>query len=399
MSVEPTGASHDVPPADLFFSMTDAKGVITEANEVFERNARHSRAALLGAPHNLIRHPDMPGGVFALMWDMLEAGAPVCAYVRNLAGDGSAYDAFATIVAVPGGYLSVRSAPAHHDAHDLLMGLYAVARDQERAAREDGASAHDAARVGVGVLAGALADQGFGTYEDLMLDLVPHEQAARRALAPPPELHQPDEVHSRLLDHAVAVHDDLGAFSEALTASLAPLTGLARELRRLEHLCEQRDGVDEVLAAIGGARTRHTAVMGARKRLRLAAILAGLHAEAIARYVAAVNAGAEDPRVSHRAVTALTDALAAILNADDTADRAATVDLQAGIGALTAVLADHQGTPQDDQAAPLQTAASRVTTAAAAVTPGGAALDTERLRDQLAHITALAALLEESHPS
>ena len=79
MSPTPTGLFHEVPIEDLFFSTTDAKGVIDEANEVFARNARYARSELLGAPHNIIRHPDMPGAVFKATWDLLGSGHPVCA--------------------------------------------------------------------------------------------------------------------------------------------------------------------------------------------------------------------------------------------------------------------------------------------------------------------------------
>lgn len=119
----PTGDVHEVPVEDLFFSTTDAKGIIDEGNEVFTRNSRFSREQLLGAPHNLIRHPDMPAAVFHVMWAMLAAGQPVCAYVKNLAADGSTYRAFATVVPIGDRYLSVRSRPCNIPARDLVEGL------------------------------------------------------------------------------------------------------------------------------------------------------------------------------------------------------------------------------------------------------------------------------------
>lgn len=75
----PTGASHEVGPEEMFFSTTDAKGIIKEANTVFVRLSRYARDELVGAPHNIIRHPDMPGGAFLLMWLTLQAGKPFCA--------------------------------------------------------------------------------------------------------------------------------------------------------------------------------------------------------------------------------------------------------------------------------------------------------------------------------
>ena len=161
MSPTPSGLFHDVPIEDLFFSTTDAKGVIDEANEVFARNSRYERSELLGAPHNIIRHPDMPGAVFKATWDLLGAGHPVCAYVKNLARDGSTYWAFATIVPIAGRFLSVRATPCDRTARDLFESLYATVGQAEIAARDAGASAREAADVGSEVLGKALAENGF----------------------------------------------------------------------------------------------------------------------------------------------------------------------------------------------------------------------------------------------
>ena len=101
---------------DVFFSTTDTKGVIRGTNNTFITLARHPREEMIGAPHNIIRHDDMPAGVFKLMWDDLEAGLPVCTYVLNRAGDGLDYWVFATVTAVEDGYVSVRTKPLDQDA-------------------------------------------------------------------------------------------------------------------------------------------------------------------------------------------------------------------------------------------------------------------------------------------
>ncbi|MFV0287149.1 MAG: PAS domain-containing protein, partial [Demequina sp.] len=95
----------------LFFSTTNKLGIIEQANSVFSQISRFSHEELVGKPHNLIRHPDMPQGAFRLMWDTLQAGEPFCAYVVNLAKDGSDYLVFATVTPLGDGYLSVRSRP------------------------------------------------------------------------------------------------------------------------------------------------------------------------------------------------------------------------------------------------------------------------------------------------
>lgn len=98
-------------PDDIFFSTTDDKGVILRTNRTFDSLSRYSRDRLIKSPHNIIRHLDMPAGVFRLMWNDLQAGLPVCAYVVNRAADGLDYRVFATIVPISGGYLSVRTKP------------------------------------------------------------------------------------------------------------------------------------------------------------------------------------------------------------------------------------------------------------------------------------------------
>jgi aerotaxis receptor len=67
--------------SELFYSRTDERGVIEAGNSVFQRVAGHEWDDLIGAPHKIIRHSDMPKGVFQLMWDTLKDGQPMGAYV------------------------------------------------------------------------------------------------------------------------------------------------------------------------------------------------------------------------------------------------------------------------------------------------------------------------------
>jgi aerotaxis receptor len=96
---------------EIFFSTTDRKGIIRSGNRVFSRVSGYGREELIGSPHNIIRHPDMPRIVFKMVWEEIEAGRPVAGYVKNLAKDGSYYWVLATIVPCEGGYLSVRIKP------------------------------------------------------------------------------------------------------------------------------------------------------------------------------------------------------------------------------------------------------------------------------------------------
>lgn len=72
-------------------SRTDPQGVITFANHYFCEICGYSQEELLGQPHNIVRHPDMPKIVFKLMWDTISKGKDFCGIVKNLAKDGRYY--------------------------------------------------------------------------------------------------------------------------------------------------------------------------------------------------------------------------------------------------------------------------------------------------------------------
>ena len=90
-TIRPTGVERSFGPDELIVTKTDLKGRITYANDVFLRVSAMHEDDVLGAPHNIIRHPDMPRCVFALLWDTIAAKRELFAYVVNLAGDGAHY--------------------------------------------------------------------------------------------------------------------------------------------------------------------------------------------------------------------------------------------------------------------------------------------------------------------
>lgn len=83
--------------SDFIVSKTDLKGVITYANPTFLSISGYTMSELLGANHNIIRHPDMPRAIFTFIWEQLGRGKAVYAYVKNLTKDGSFYWTFAYI--------------------------------------------------------------------------------------------------------------------------------------------------------------------------------------------------------------------------------------------------------------------------------------------------------------
>jgi hypothetical protein len=121
----------------------------------------------------------MPAGAFLLMWDTLTAGRPFCAYVDNLAADGSCYTVFATITPLGDRYLSVRFRPLRTDLLGAARSLYAAVRPGELEQRALGLSAHAAAEHGLGQLASLLAGAGFPSYEEFIWTALPAEVMAR----------------------------------------------------------------------------------------------------------------------------------------------------------------------------------------------------------------------------
>jgi PAS domain-containing protein len=89
--ITPTGIECPFEEEELIVSKTDLKGRITYANDVFLRLAKYPLQQTIGAPHSLIRHPDMPRCVFKLLWDTVQAKKEIFAYIVNMASDGDHY--------------------------------------------------------------------------------------------------------------------------------------------------------------------------------------------------------------------------------------------------------------------------------------------------------------------
>lgn len=110
-------------------SKTDTHGRITYCNEPFLKIVVATEKELLGKPHNIIRHPDMPRIIFKILWDHITKQNEVFAYVKNRSFDDSYYWVFANITASVDqngktiGYYSVRRKP-NQKALDIIIPLY-----------------------------------------------------------------------------------------------------------------------------------------------------------------------------------------------------------------------------------------------------------------------------------
>lgn len=227
--------------ADVFFSTTDAKGHIELSNDVFVRLSKYPLTKLHGAPHNIIRHEDMPAGVFALMWDTLHAGQAFAGYVRNKAADGSAYDVLATVTPLPdGGYLSVRTRPVLSDVHATALQLYSQMLEEEAAA--EGGRAKIAAESAAGLPAKLNVD----SYRHFVNRIFPQEIALREEqvaaeggdhLATSGPLAEVYQILSTMMDK----QDQVLAIIEALSQAN---TQLEAEASKGEHIAEIMQSLD-----------------------------------------------------------------------------------------------------------------------------------------------------------
>lgn len=108
------------PQAVKLITITDTDSIIKDCNNAFAEISGFSKEELIGQPHNIVRHPDMPPEVFKRMWQHLKAGKPWMGLVKNRTKNGDFYwvDAYVTPVTEKGkvvGYESVRSCPSRED--------------------------------------------------------------------------------------------------------------------------------------------------------------------------------------------------------------------------------------------------------------------------------------------
>lgn len=169
--VRPTGIERTFGDDEIIVSKTDRRGFITYANDVFLRVSAYPEDQVIGQPHSIIRHPDMPRSIFKLLWDTIQDGRELFAYVVNLSGDGAHYwvlahvtptrDASGQIV----GFHSNRRTP-DRAALEVIKPLYAELTAEERRH----AHAPSAIAAGCERLAARIAETG-GTYDQFVWSL------------------------------------------------------------------------------------------------------------------------------------------------------------------------------------------------------------------------------------
>ena len=127
-----TNREVEMTDGDLLVSKTDAGGRISFVNDAFIAISGFSEQELLGAPHNVVRHPDMPKEAFADLWATVKAGRPWEGLVKNRCKNGDHYWVRANVTPMVEdgqvtGYISIRSKPSRADVA-AAEGLYAAMR-------------------------------------------------------------------------------------------------------------------------------------------------------------------------------------------------------------------------------------------------------------------------------
>lgn len=108
---------------EFIVSKTDTKGRITYGNDLFIKMSGYSEKELLGQPHNILRHPQMPAVIFEYLWKNIQQKKEVFAYVINQTKEKDFYWVFAHVT-------------ASIDEHDTIIGYHSARRSPKKSSLE-----------------------------------------------------------------------------------------------------------------------------------------------------------------------------------------------------------------------------------------------------------------------
>jgi PAS domain S-box-containing protein len=135
--IQPTRREVFFDEHELIVSKTDLKGRITYANQTFCKISSYPESEVVGKPHSIVRHPDMPRAVFKLLWDTLAEGREIFAYVKNMSRTGDFYWVFAHVTPSSDrdgklcGFHSNRRVPDRKVVENTIAPLYAAVLEEE----------------------------------------------------------------------------------------------------------------------------------------------------------------------------------------------------------------------------------------------------------------------------
>lgn len=170
--IKPTGVERFFHKDEVIVSKTDLKGRMTYVNKVFINISGYQEAELLGQPHSLIRHPDMPRSIFKFLWQSIGSGREIFAYVLNLSKNGDHYWVLAHVT--PSfdsagqviGYHSNRRVPHQDILKSTIIPLYQQILSEEKQHQ----NAKEGMNQGLQMLQDMISEKGIN-YDELIFSL------------------------------------------------------------------------------------------------------------------------------------------------------------------------------------------------------------------------------------
>ncbi len=225
---------------EVFFSRTNERGIIQSGNYIFRRTANYDWDKLIGAPHKIVRNPDMPKGLFWLLWDTIKKGKAIGAYVKNQASDGLYYWVFATVVPCEGGYISARIKPTS-GVFKLIQEEYA---SLTRLEREQNLMPEESAQY----LLGRLEEHGFESYEWFEAHALSEELQARNR-----GLNKPEDKRINQFRAMLEAAESLKVATEELVHEFAAVQIIPHNMRVMASRLEPTGGPFSTLSGNYGS--------------------------------------------------------------------------------------------------------------------------------------------------
>ena len=151
---------------DFIVSKTDTKGRLTYVNKIFIDLAEYEEEQLLGKPHNIVRHPDMPKAIFKLLWERVQSKEEIFAFVVNKTKNNNSYWVYANVTPSLDergnivGYYSVRRKP-NAQALEIIKPIYSKMLQAEKSGGME---------AGMKVLTDLLHQEGV-SYDEYIISL------------------------------------------------------------------------------------------------------------------------------------------------------------------------------------------------------------------------------------
>ncbi|PSL10956.1 methyl-accepting chemotaxis sensory transducer with Pas/Pac sensor [Marinobacterium halophilum] len=236
-----TDSEKRFPEERKLISTTDLNGNITHCNDIFVEISGYSREELIGQPHNLVRHPDMPEAAFKVMWEHLKAGKPWMGLVKNRCKNGDYYwvNAYVTPITENGkpvGYESVRVCPLRKDIVRAER-VYAAINQGKRTLQRPRLPLSWVAMVAALIVSAGLFTNGFEMFALALLAIAGIGSLAAAQQGHRQQLQDIQDLMPASFRHPVAAAtytDDTGLLAAVKVSVLSEHSHLNTVLTRIE---------------------------------------------------------------------------------------------------------------------------------------------------------------------